>query len=321
MMKKNRNVWLVVFLGLLAVGLLYWALKDVSFSDIVELISQLSPFQIFILLLVNTVIMLLFGLRWWLILREMGYKIPYMKIASYRLAAFGVSYFTPGPQFGGEPLQIYFLRKKHSVPGSTAAASVALDKLIEVIANFSFLLIASGIVLRSQMSLDWNLSNGIYLAVTLLITSLIYLATLYFGISPVSLLFRNIAPGFLASIESAESELIDLVQNKTSLLLQSLLVSAIVWLALVFEYDLALSFLGLDLPTVSVIAIMFLARLAMLVPTPGALGALEASLVFSMTALALNPAAGISLGLLIRARDILFGGLGLYFGLKARKNE
>jgi hypothetical protein len=43
-------------------------------------------------------------------------------------------------------------------------------------------------------------------------------------------------------------------------------------------------------------------------------GALEASQVLALGALGINPSTGISLSLLIRARDIALGGLGLWWG-------
>jgi uncharacterized membrane protein YbhN (UPF0104 family) len=52
-------------------------------------------------------------------------------------------------------------------------------------------------------------------------------------------------------------------------------------------------------------------RLAFLVPLPGGLGALEASQTFALAALGFQPALGIALSLLIRARDIILGAAGL----------
>jgi uncharacterized membrane protein YbhN (UPF0104 family) len=46
-------------------------------------------------------------------------------------------------------------------------------------------------------------------------------------------------------------------------------------------------------------------------PVPAGLGALEASQVFALQALGYDAALGLSLSLLIRLRDLLFGGLGL----------
>jgi uncharacterized membrane protein YbhN (UPF0104 family) len=56
------------------------------------------------------------------------------------------------------------------------------------------------------------------------------------------------------------------------------------------------------------------ARLAILFPLPGGLGVLEASQVFAMSTLGLEPAIGLSAALLIRLRDVLLGGAGLWWG-------
>jgi uncharacterized membrane protein YbhN (UPF0104 family) len=60
------------------------------------------------------------------------------------------------------------------------------------------------------------------------------------------------------------------------------------------------------------LAAMTAARLAILLPVPGAAGVLEASQVLALQALGYGPAAGIALGLLIRARDLLIAGSGLW---------
>lgn len=320
-MKSQRKLLLSALVVLLASALLYWAFKDIPIADIAQILGRLSAFQIITLLIVNALIMFLFGLRWWLILKEMGYDIPLFNIALYRLAAFGVSYFTPGPQFGGEPLQVIFIRNKHQVETSQAIASVSFDKLIELISNFSFLLIAFAIVIRSELMVNWNYAELQVLAIFLLLLPLMYFGSLYWGYMPIAFITRRLKISWQEKVEDSEKQLYHLVRNKNKVLLLSLGASLLVWLALIYEYQLALSFLGADIPLTSILAIMLLARLAMLAPTPGALGALEASLVFSVTALNLAPALGISLGLIIRGRDILFGGIGILLGWSQRHRE
>ncbi len=51
--------------------------------------------------------LVVFSSRWWLALRAQGHRLPYLTVFRYRMAAFAISYFTPGTQFGGEPLQVY----------------------------------------------------------------------------------------------------------------------------------------------------------------------------------------------------------------------
>jgi uncharacterized membrane protein YbhN (UPF0104 family) len=89
--------------------------------------------------------------------------------------------------------------------------------------------------------------------------------------------------------------------------------SGLVWVGLTAEFWLALQFLGVDLTLPQVITVMTAARIANLFPTPGGLGTLEAGQVLVMEALGVNPAVGVGLSLIIRARDVAFGGLGLFF--------
>ncbi|MBT7783065.1 MAG: flippase-like domain-containing protein, partial [Anaerolineae bacterium] len=139
-----------IFVGLL----FWWAWRDISLPQLWESLHHFTPLSLGILGIINAAILLLFGSRWWLILRALGYDLPYLSLAKYRLASFGVSYFTPGPQFGGEPLQVYFLHKNHQVPTETALASVSLDKLLEMLANFTFLVFGVMIILWQGLFFD-----------------------------------------------------------------------------------------------------------------------------------------------------------------------
>lgn len=81
---------------------------------------------------------------------------------------------------------------------------------------------------------------------------------------------------------------------------------------MVTEYALILSFLGIDLHGWQTFAAWTTSWLAFLVPLPGGLGALEASQVFTLGAFGISAALAIGVTLLIRARDLLIGGLGLF---------
>jgi uncharacterized membrane protein YbhN (UPF0104 family) len=70
-------------------------------------------------------------------------------------------------------------------------------------------------------------------------------------------------------------------------------------------------FLKVDLSFEQNLAGLTAVMLAFLLPLPGGLGALEASQVYAMTSMGYAPAIGISLSLIMRARDILNGGIGL----------
>ncbi len=78
------------------------------------------------------------------------------------------------------------------------------------------------------------------------------------------------------------------------------------------EYWLTLYFLGLPLNLGSAIIALTAARLAFLTPLPAGLGALEAGQILAMQALGAPAEVGLSASLLIRLRDLIIGGLGLW---------
>ncbi len=86
---------------------------------------------------------------------------------------------------------------------------------------------------------------------------------------------------------------------------------------MVTEYALITSFLGINLHGWQTFAAWTTSWLAFLVPLPGGLGALEASQVFTLGAFEISAALAIGVALLIRARDLLIGGLGLALASRA----
>ena len=89
---------------ILSIALLWWAVRDIPIPEILATLLRLSPIALLGLALVNVLILLLFTGRWWIVMRALGYRLPFLSLTVYRLAGFGISYFTPGPQVGGEPL-------------------------------------------------------------------------------------------------------------------------------------------------------------------------------------------------------------------------
>ncbi len=293
---KSRRLWQIFFVlaGLAALG---WTFRSVPLSAVWETLRRLSPASLLLLAALNGLLWLLFGLRGWLLARALGLNLSLRRQVAYRLAAFSVSYFTPGTQFGGEPLHVHFLRRWHGFSGSQAVAVVGVDKMLEFSVNFAFL--AAG--------LSWALLSGrpflsawwLALPLTLAALPLAWLLALRRG-------WR--LPLRLSWLAQAEAQAAALPAGT---LYRALAVSLLSWGLLIAEYALMLYALGFRLSGQEVILSLTAARLAFLVPTPGGLGALEAGQMWALTQLGYPPAAGLSLSLLIRGRDLLFGSLGL----------
>jgi glycosyltransferase 2 family protein len=113
---------------------------------------------------------------------------------------------------------------------------------------------------------------------------------------------------------SVEEQVSALVRHKPKALLGALLLSFVTWILMIFEYWLTIRILGVYMQPAQVIAALTAARLAFLLPVPAGLGVLEAGQVAAMHILGFDPVVGISASLLIRARDITLGALGLWLG-------
>jgi uncharacterized membrane protein YbhN (UPF0104 family) len=308
---------------LLILPFLVWAGSQVPWAEVWASLRGLSGWQLLALAGLNSAIFALFSGRWWLILRAQGYSVSYLALTGYRLAAFGITYFTPGPQFGGEPLQVYLVRSRQGVPGGASLAAVAIDKLYEVQANLAFL--AFGLfailergLLRTEALSTWG-GWAPVIGAGLLLLPAGYMLALWRGWRPLSSLaarlrLRGRLSRAQALIQTAEGQAGEFFHKQPAAGVGVGALSLLIWIAMIVEYWLVLRFLGLSLDPLQAIAALTAARLAFVLPSPAGIGTLEASQVLAMQALGAGAAVGVSASLLIRARDMSFAALGLWLG-------
>jgi uncharacterized protein (TIRG00374 family) len=309
-----------------AILLFVLVLRTVSLAEIWPVLRQLGWQHLALLLLANVLVLLLMNGRWWLILRRQGYPIPYLTLTAYRLAGAGLSYFTPGPQFGGEPLQVFLIERNHQAPRATAVAVVALDKILELIVNFTFLV--SGGILIWQSHLLGNIAvwPTAFIPLLLLSLPLAFLLSIWFGWQPLTYLSQNIARllsqqisfhrlniihKLQQGIQASEQQLTQFCRAYPRTLAYAFLTSLLAWIGLMAEFWLMLSLLGIEVTFVQMVVTLTAARIAILLPLPGGLGTLEVSQVLVLTTFGFSPATALTFSLLIRARDVLLAVLGL----------
>ena len=100
---------------LLSAALLVGVIRLVPINEVAAALRQLRPAEIAALMVANGVVLLAITARWALLLRGQGYDVPFTALFGYRLAVFGLSYFTPGPHVGGEPLQLLLVEREQDV--------------------------------------------------------------------------------------------------------------------------------------------------------------------------------------------------------------
>src|SRR5829696_5584668 len=183
---------LAVYMVLAA--LLFVALRNVPLHEIGTTIRQLQLWQVVTMLGLNLFIYALITLRWWIIVRAENKRILYFPLLLVRIAVFGVSYFTLGPHVGGEPLQVFYLQRRYRLTFTHATASVIMDKLLELLANFFLLAVGLTAILQAGV-LSTN-GGGSWLSLSgLLLLCLwppVHIVCLYQRKYPISALLRGV---------------------------------------------------------------------------------------------------------------------------------
>lgn len=316
---RSRPRTLRRFLVYLAVlTLLYFALRNAPFTQIWGALSQLRLWQIGILFLLNSGVVFAITARWWILVRSAHPSIPFLPLVRYRLSTFGLSYFTPGPQVGGEPLQVISLQKNHGVAYARATSAVIMDKLVEFLANS--IVIVAGLTAAVRVGMvsgtERQVLGSLVPLAAILVLPALHLALLYRGRYPLSSLLRAASfiignPGWVRLLIVSERMAASFARRRLYTVMGAFFFSMLAHAGTLLEYSLMSSFLHAELSFAENLAGLTAALVAFALPLPGGLGALEASQVYAMTSLGYAPAIGISLSLLIRGRDLMNAGLGL----------
>lgn len=335
----------------MALVLLWLALRSISWVELLQILRSINPWRLLLLILLNVTIVVTLSARWWYFLRILGYSLEYRTLVRYRLAGFAVSYLTPGPHFGGEPLQVYLVKRHltHAEKGRTTSsrtsseqndsedpiaisneramaavlASITLDKAFDLLFNFLFLLGGTIFVLRQELLADrlafWHISYVVallFFPLALLVAYSLGRHPISDGLEKVMRLGRFESSHLLSRLHEisrqSEERVVWFCQERPDALFIATLVSLGNWGLLIGEFWFATYVVGMSGAFIDALFVLIATRIAILLPMPAGVGALEASLVLAMNVLGLNPAYGISLGVLIRSRDLIVGIVGLW---------
>lgn len=318
----QRAKQLTILLWLISLSLAAWTLTQLPIADITTSFATLSTTQWIFWLGLNGLIIFILTLRWQLLTQALLAPVNLAKLLLIRQAGQTVSFITPGPQFGGEPLQIYWLYK-YGLSLRKAFLSLGLDRFFELWVNFSVLLLAvllllSGIGNNSLGIGDWQTTLMPLLLLLGLMFSLAWL--LIKQPQWISNRLERVAARWqhnprLHNINQHWQSLGDdlriaLRTQKVRFLLAAVL-SLLGWAGLLGELYLILRFVGIEADLYSFLLILVAMRMALLLPMPGGVGTLEASVLWSFHTLNLPASAALGLIALMRTRDAIILLIGL----------
>jgi len=309
--------------------LLFWALRGVPFRYIGLALGRLSPGRLATLLIVNLAFIAALALRWVWILRCLGEKassVAMLRLAAARLAGFSVSYLSPGPQFGGEPLQLFLAHRWTGLSYARGSASLLIDRSFDLAGNFAF--IGFGLSTLGSLRIPGIPAGGAPLlgpallsaGLLLALVPLAYITAVFAGFRPLSRLADRLPErmrgtgrlsGVAALIHEAEGEVAAYGRRPGSAFVLLVVFFIAVQGLAVLELWLTLGYLDFAPPLGRTALILAGGKLALYLPVPGGLGALEATQRALLSLLGYGPGTALALSAYIRLRDLFFASAGL----------
>jgi uncharacterized membrane protein YbhN (UPF0104 family) len=95
-MRINKSILALVISVIIGAGLLAFVFIKYPIREIFSNLGHVTPILLLGYLGVSLLLMLIFTIRWKILLEAQGFKnIPFFDLTSYRIIDYGVSYITP----------------------------------------------------------------------------------------------------------------------------------------------------------------------------------------------------------------------------------
>ncbi len=332
---KNRNfITSQIIIGVVALLLLWLMLRGVSWSAVLDTFRSISLGWIVAIILVTALVHVLTTARWWFLLWGFDHKLPFAPMLRYRLTIYSISYIVPGPQLGGEVLQVYY-PTRHGVPSATSIAAMSLDKALEFLGNFTFIVVGVIVMLLGQRIISGADLWVMVTASSLMLIPMIMLVFVARGRHPISAIplgLRRIVPaswrswlrrtfpslpnleGLHETFFHSEELMAWLWRHRLSSILMATFLTVVLMVLVAVDFWMIAASIGLDLTKTQTIGTMVMVYFAYLLPVPAGLGAMEAAIILAFNTFGYTREQALSVGLIMRLRDLALTALGIFVG-------
>ena len=252
-----------------------------------------------------------------------AFKPPFSALLRAKLAGDAVSQLTPLANLGGEPLKAYLL--KGQAPTSLSLAAVVVNKTTQVLtglvfSSLGFLLVVFYWDLPHALPHSVELGLGVILVASGMLIWGLYHQQHHLFTSLLTLIRRlGIKTDWIAS-KMAKARRIDdhighFYQRHKGRLAAVVACHTVGWFLGTCETYVILSALGVDIDfTVALLLTSLSVSInSLFFFMPSNIGVLEGSQVFLFISLGLNPAAGLSMGIVKRLRKVFWISVGWIF--------
>ncbi len=286
-----RTVTLLAVGALVVVVLVF----GVGGKGVLDRIGDIAPGNLLLALCLEACFMLLGSLRWSMIVRAQGNKVPKEIVAINFSGAF-FNNITPVSKTGGEPIRAYLLSRANGTTFEEGMASVIVDRIFDMapfvmICLVTFATIAIFHVASSYLLLALILLGlaGAALVSVIIITASLQkeagLRLVLFLIGRLEPLIRRFRP--VDDVRNRTLQALERFYQGTrsiskdrKLLAASVLISLLLWLTVILRLKIVFLSLGSNIPLVIVNVVAVASTFAGFVPLlPGGLGATEATMI------------------------------------------
>ena len=306
---------------LLGCGLIAWLLSHAGLERVEELVRGLGWSAG--LVVVPYAVIAFFDARGWActLSAESRRKVSFLRMYLVRMAGEAVNSVTPTAAVGGEPVKALLLQRS-GIPGSEAVASLVITKTALTVTQALFVVVGLA-GLFEYLELHWA---GVGLL------ALLFALCIGFGVTlvrlqrrgPVMTLWRwlhRIMPRarfverLAKAAASIDERLLAFYDDSHGSFFRASAWHSCGWITGVWEIHLLMQLIGHPITWQQALIIEALAQpiRATAIVVPGAFGTQEVGGAAVCTFLGIPEAAGVTVWLLKRAREVVFDGVGLLF--------
>jgi uncharacterized protein (TIRG00374 family) len=284
-----------------------------------DALGRASASWLIVYALLTALVVAGYAARWRVVAAAMGAAPPFTRLLRARLAGDAVGALVPSARLAGDPVRIALSRTRH-IPTAHGAAIVAADRILELIGNLLAVLASLAVVSAAQpLALPRGVQVTFAAGALAGLLGLLLLVTLWAaGRRPLAFGYgarARRAPAALArwcdALASAEDHVGQFCREHRRAFVAGVLASALIETAIVAQHLALLTAFGLTLGLPTVLLIIIGGGAARVVPTPAALGAMEAVHVAIVGAVAGRGDLGFAVGLVLRLHETLLLGAGL----------
>jgi len=280
-------------------------------------LSEFQPGWALLYLATAAIVVAAHAARWQLIGRALNASLPIGRLIAARLAGEAVGAVMPSAKIAGDPVRIALVYTD-GLPGPSAGAGVALDRVAEVAGNILAAILYVVVFASTYHGRNRSPVFQVLVSLLVLLPALLFpLLMLRAGRRPLAPLYqwakrrRGGWKRVAAAAHATEGQLADFLSKHPQTFLLGVAASLFIEGLVIIEYELLLRTFAVRLPLPTLLVALVFSGLSRAVPTPVGLGALEGSQVVALAIAGHTAAAGFLVGLIMRVHETLLTGIGL----------